>query len=131
MRVVPGCEAPVGWVSVPVMRQRRSSFLAIGPLLAIGHRRIRLTLMICVCAGLLLATAAPAPAQNPTYEGYSPTVVITPPPPPARSVLPYTDAKKSGSTLPFTGADVGAVVLAALILLVLGAVLRRSTREQS
>jgi hypothetical protein len=41
-----------------------------------------------------------------------------------------TPAAAARSTLPFTGADVGAVVLAALILLLLGAVLRRSTREQ-
>jgi hypothetical protein len=94
--------------------------------------------MVSVCAVLLLALATPAAAQNPTAEGYGPTVVVAPPPPPApaRGVLgeppgQVTSAPaKPGSTLPFTGADVGAVVLAALILLLLGAVLRRSTREQ-
>jgi hypothetical protein len=45
--------------------------------------------------------------------------------------VPARPAPAAGSTLPFTGADLGAVVLAALILLLLGAALRRSTREQS
>ena len=95
---------------------------------------------------LLLALGGPAAmAQSPSAKGYDETLGVigeietqqptettetTPPAPtPAPTPEPTPVQEESGS-LPFTGLDVGIVVLMGLALLGTGFVLRRSTRHE-
>ncbi|MDX6720869.1 MAG: hypothetical protein QOJ63_3123 [Solirubrobacteraceae bacterium] len=87
---------------------------------------IRKTIAICLCV-LGLGLAAPvAFAQTPSQTGYGETQRIPAPPKPPTTVK--TPAKTD--KLPFTGMDVGVIVLAALVLVGAGVGLRRMTASR-
>jgi hypothetical protein len=80
----------------------RTKLLMIGATLA---------LQLVLVAGAVAAT----PAQN-AYSGISPNTVATPP---------------NSPTLPFTGVNVGLMVVVALALVVSGLVLRRAAASRT
>jgi hypothetical protein len=82
---------------------------------------IRTTIAICLC--VLGLTAPVALAQTPSQTGYSETQRI--PQPPTTATPPAKTDK-----LPFTGMDVGVIVLAALVLVGAGVALRRMTASR-
>lgn len=63
---------------------------------------------------VMLAVAAPAWAEDPAQNAYS----------------KFSQNATSSSTLPFTGINVGAVVLVGLLLLAAGFVVRHRTRAR-
>jgi len=82
-----------------------------------------------------LAGASPAMGANPARDGYLTTPINVPPVVQAASqttqVASVTPPKSTGSSLPFTGLDIGLVAGAAVLLLGLGFALRRGTRTES
>jgi hypothetical protein len=88
-----------------------------------------------------LAGASPAFAANPSRDGYLTTPINVPPtvqgatatqvPTQAPAVATTTPAQSTGSSLPFTGLDIGLVAGAAILLLGLGFALRRGTRTEN
>jgi hypothetical protein len=82
---------------------------------------IRKTIAICLC--VLGLTAPVAFAQTPSQSGYGETQRIPQPP---TAVKPPAKSDK----LPFTGMDVGVIVLAALVLVGSGVALRRMTASR-
>jgi len=87
-------------------------------------------------AVLGLATTSPAIAANPARDGYLTTPINVPPTVQGASstttkVATVTPTKSTGSSLPFTGLDIGLVAGAAVLLLGLGFALRRGTRTES
>jgi len=106
------------------------------------------TIALSLC---VLGLAVPvAGAQAPSQTGYGETHVLPEPPtgsditptqelgePPTSSDITPTQqagaspADQGSGSLPFTGLDVGIVVLAALILLAVGVGLRRTTAKRS
>lgn len=81
---------------------------------------------------MLAAAPGVAVAASPSTTGYSETGASTVPPSaaaaPQAATAATAKAPAKGSSLPFTGADVGLAVLGGVILLSLGLVLRRTTR---
>jgi len=118
----------------------RLRLIALAPL----RFALRPILAAVLCAGLLLGTPSTAPAQSPTEAGYGETVIPPgqeapsrevaegdPNPAPASAAGPRpARAPAAPAKLPFSGADVGILTLAALALLTTGMVLRRSTRVE-
>ena len=90
-----------------------------------------------------LAGASPALGASPSRDGYLTTPINVPPTvqgatatqvptqAPAAAVATPTPPKSTGSSLPFTGLDIGLVAGAAILLLGLGFALRRGTRTES
>jgi hypothetical protein len=88
-----------------------------------------------------LAGASPALGANPSRDGYLTTPINVPPtvqgatattvPQTQAAVATPTPPKSTGSSLPFTGLDIGLVAGAAILLLGLGFALRRGTRTES
>lgn len=101
------------------------------PRLESGSRGFR-TAAAALCALTLAAAPGIAVAASPSTAGYSETGASALPSPTAAAAQPATrgtaTASTKGSSLPFTGADVGFAVLGGVILLSLGLVLRRTTR---
>jgi hypothetical protein len=81
---------------------------------------------------MLAAAPGIAVAASPSTAGYSETGGSALPPAanpaPQAATAGTVAAPKKGSSLPFTGADIGLAVLGGVILLSLGLVLRRTTR---
>jgi hypothetical protein len=82
---------------------------------------IRKTIAICLC--VLGLTAPVAFAATPSQTGYGETQRIPEPP---TTVTPPASSGK----LPFTGMDVGVIVLSALVLVGAGVGLRRITASR-
>ena len=93
--------------------------------------RVRATGAVCA---VFAAFAAPAYAQDPTLEGYSPT-------PPLGQIEEEGGSSNGGSNepraadnsgnLPFTGLDLGIAGAMGLTLLGTGLVIRRTARQPS
>ncbi len=76
-------------------------------------------LLVIVLCGITLGAAAPAMAQGPTQGAYSG--------PGASQLSQAPTATQTSGSLPFTGLNVGALSVAAALMLGAGLVLRRST----
>ena len=90
-----------------------------------------------ICLAVLGLAAPSAIAASPARDGYLTTPINVPPTvqgaqatsvPQVASVTP---PQSTGSSLPFTGLDIGLVAGAAILLLGLGFALRRGTRTES
>jgi hypothetical protein len=88
---------------------------------------LRTKLITLLITGMLLVSAASAVAQSPTQDAYGGVL--------GNQVSSGNSAQAakaaSGSSLPFTGFDVGLVALVGAGLVGVALVLRRATREDS
>jgi hypothetical protein len=109
---------------------------------------VRSTRVIAVSLAVLGLSAAPALATDPAQDGYNAMPIAVPPSQsqspqvegasvtnsPAAASAPVaatTRPTSAGSSLPFTGLDVGIVAAVAVLLLGLGFALRRGTRAEA
>jgi hypothetical protein len=82
-------------------------------------RRLSSVVLVALAASAATATSALASPSTSTYGGNANGVQGT----------LHSAAKVSGGTLPFTGANLAAILGAALLLVVVGAVLRRRSSQ--
>lgn len=119
---------PTRHVSVNLRSMRHLAFPVLRPVS--GSRACRRA-AVALCA-LMLAAPGTALAASPSTTGYSETGASALPSATAAAPQSATAGAVAvaakGSSLPFTGADVGLAVLGGVILLSLGLVLRRTTR---
>jgi len=98
---------------------------------------VRSSRLFAISLVVLGLSASPALAANPARDGYLTTPINVPPTVQAASATSVpttatvTPPKNTGSSLPFTGLDIGTVAGAAILLLGLGFALRRGTRTES
>ena len=102
---------------------------------------VRSSRIFAISLAVLGLAASPALAANPTRDGYLTTPINVPPtvqgassttiPTKTPAVATVTPTQSTGSSLPFTGLDIGLVAGAAVLLLGLGFALRRGTRTES
>ena len=98
---------------------------------------MRSSRLFAISLAVLGLAATPALAANPARDGYLTTPINVPPTVQAASATTVpstatvTPPKSTGSSLPFTGLDIGLVAGAAVLLLGLGFALRRGTRTES
>ena len=97
---------------------------------------VRSSRIFAISMAVLGLATAPALAANPARDGYLTTPINVPPTVQGASstttkVATVTPTESTGSSLPFTGLDIGLVAGAAVLLLGLGFALRRGTRTES
>jgi hypothetical protein len=85
--------------------------------------RFRISTVVALLCGFVLAVAAPAWAQNPAQNAYAPSSV---------NELSEVQASSTSeaSTLPFTGIDVLGIAAVGVVLLGAGVVVRHQTRSR-
>ena len=98
---------------------------------------VRSSRLFAISLVVLGLSAPSALAANPARDGYLTTPINVPPTVQAASATSVpttatvTPPTHTGSSLPFTGLDIGLVAGAAVLLLGLGFALRRGTRTES
>src|SRR4051794_39920420 len=97
---------------------------------------VRSSRLFAISLAVLGLAATPALGSSPARDGYLTTPINVPPTVQGASstttkVATVTPTQSTGSSLPFTGLDIGLVAGAAVLLLGLGFALRRGTRTES